>query len=155
MAYRKPNTAFLETMVELRFRLGMIQAVLKNDDVLAALASTGFNRVALEDTTRKFAQPLLVALLEFLRDQYFIFLGPDGHEEHRTTISLLIRSIEHVITGLTDESQPGDLRRYAANYNLGRYKTVVGLAIRSEIGAMADEAARERAKRIADTQWKK
>jgi ribosomal protein S8 len=150
MAYRKPNAAFLETMVELCLRLGTIRAVLENDDVLAALANTGFNRVALEDMARKIAQPSLVSLLEFLRDQYFIALGPDGHEEHRTTISLLIRSIDHVITGLTDESQPGDLRRYAANYNLGRYKTVVGLAIRSEIGAMTDEAAR--ANRIATKQ---
>lgn len=149
MAQRKPDATFLTTLVELRFAIGVIQSVLEQDDALAALARTGFDKSALECASRGFAQPFLVSLLEFLRGNLASSLI-DDHKEHSATFSVLIRSTEHDIKNLADESQSGDLRRYAANYNLTRCKELVGMAIRSEIGTVAEKTALEAKHRPAN-----
>ena len=141
MPHRNSNAAFLKMMIELHFRLKIIQAVLENDSAFATLVNTGYNSEALEDMGRTFAQPLLMELLEFFKNQFVIVSRPGSHEEHSTTISILVRTTHHAITIFADESQPVDLRRYAVSYNIGQCNALVGVAIRSEIGVMTDETA--------------
>jgi hypothetical protein len=143
MARRKPDAAFLTTLIELRFHIGIIQSVMEQDDALTALARTGFAQGALDATRRDFAQPFLVSLRKFLGRAYARSLNQFEHGEHVVTFSALSQLIEHALKHLADESEPSNCRRYATNFNLTRAKDLVGTAILSEIGVRFEEQTLE------------
>lgn len=138
MEYRKINATFLEELIKFRFALSTIRAVLKTDEVLAALTHTGFSPEAIEETTRELAQPPLLKLLDELRA---CLIRQFPHGEQQVIISTLIHSIKHALENLTDKGQPDFIRRLATKHKVEAAWNLVGVAIRSEIGVDAEKIA--------------
>jgi hypothetical protein len=139
-----PNDAYLQTLINVRLAVGIVRAILAEDDALAALSWAGASDMA-NITVREFAKPFLTTLEDFLNGTRCQL----QRDEQKVVIGVVLNSVRHAIKIFRSTKDTENDARIAAAHTLDLAWHLLSVASKAEIGIQSIAAGHRKPRRSA------